>query len=530
MKIQLFVPPGGYFAERWSKGSTMPTLGLLSIGAVLERAGVGVEIVPADVLKMSWGEIRRKIARDRADIVGVTSTTENRFQSFRLIRIARRANPGALTVMGGPHASLAAADTLDHLPELDVIVKGEGEMTTLELCRAWEARRDVVRHSGGPGTHPSVLGHEGDVARPGGGHGINPSVLGHEGDLAALADVPGLVLRRDGRAVATARRPPIADLDTLPRPAFHLVPFEKYGFRIEVPGHGLLPAVNVMTSRGCPFACNFCATPVNWGRHVRVRSPENVVAEIEHHVRTRGIKVIFFYDDTFNVDPGRVERICDLLIERRLDVFWRAEVRLDLITKPLLEKMKRAGMFHISFGLEAGSERVRNRVIGKKIDIQDFHHVVAWCLELGIVPNAFFIFSHPTETWEEAQESVRIIERYRGRVESTIAVLHVYPGTPLEATAREIGLLPPGFSWSERRPKGVVTLPTAQGDVPLFLDRLTWAQMSELLFRWSLSGGRVSLLRKIPRALLRIRSFGDFKRYAIMAAVLLRLKLGKRRS
>jgi len=490
MKIQLFVPPGGYFAERWSKGSTMPTLGLLSIGAVLERAGIGVEIVPADVLKLGWGDIRRKIARDRADIVGVTSTTENRFQSFRLIRIARRANPGALTVMGGPHASLAAADTLDHLPELDVIVKGEGEMTTLELCRAWEARHD----------------------------------------LAALADVPGLVLRRDGRVVATARRPPIADLDTLPWPAFHLVPFEKYGFRIEVPGHGLLPAVNVMTGRGCPFACNFCATPVNWGRHVRLRSPENVVDEIEHHVRTRGIKVIFFYDDTFNVNPGRVERICDLLLERQLDVFWRAEVRLDLLTKPLLEKMKRAGMFHISFGLEAGAERVRNAVIGKQINLEDFHRVVAWCLELGIIPNAFFIFSHPTETWEEAQESVRIIERYRDRVESTIAVLHIYPGTPLEATAREIGLLPPGFSWSERRPKGVVTLPTAQGDVPLFLDRLSWAQMSELLFRWSLSGGRVSLLRKIPRTLLRIRSFGDFKRYAIMAAVLLRLKLGKRRS
>ena len=490
MKIQLFVPPGGYFAERWSKGSTMPTLGLLTIGAVLEKAGIAVEIVPADVLKLGWGDIRRKIARDRADIVGVTSTTENRFQSFKLIRIARRANPGALTVMGGPHASLAAADTLDHLPELDVIVKGEGELTTLDLCRAWEVGRDV----------------------------------------AALAEVPGLVLRKDGRAVATARRPPIEDLDTLPWPAFHLVPFEKYGFRIEVPGHGLLPAVNVMTGRGCPFACNFCATPANWGRRVRLRSPENVVDEIEHHVRTRGVKVIFFYDDTFNVSHDRVERICDLLIERRLDVFWRAEVRLDLLTKPLLEKMKRAGMFHISFGLEAGSERVRNEIIGKKIAIEDFHRVVGWCLELGIVPNAFFIFSHPTETWEEAQESVRIIERYRDRVESTIAVLHVYPGTPLETKAREIGLLPPGFSWSERRPRGVVTLPTAQGDVPLFLDRLTWAQMSELLFRWSLSGGRVSLLRKIPRTLVRVRSFGDLKRYAIMAAVLLRLKLGKRRS
>jgi hypothetical protein len=179
----------------------------------------------------------------------------------------------------------------------------------------------------------------------------------------------------------------------------------------------------------------------------------------------------------------------------------------------------------VSFGLEAGSERVRNEVVGKKIEIADFHNVVAWCLELGIIPNAFFIFSHPTETWEEALESVRIIERYKDTVESTIAVLHIYPGTPLERTARETGLLPADFTWSKRTQKGVITLPTAQGDVPLFLDRLTWAQMSELLFRWSMSGGRVSLLRKIPQALRHIRSFADFRRYVVMAGVLLRLKL-----
>jgi radical SAM superfamily enzyme YgiQ (UPF0313 family) len=74
--------------------------------------------------------------------------------------------------------------------------------------------------------------------------------------------------------------------------------------------------------------------------------------------------------------------------------------------------MKRAGLFHISFGIEAGSERVRREVIHKKIDIGNFHNLVGWCLELGIIPNVFFIFSHPTETWEEAQETVDIIERY----------------------------------------------------------------------------------------------------------------------
>ena len=410
MKVQLYVPPGGYFAERWSKGSTMPPLGLLYIGAVLEKAGVDVEIVPADVLKLDWSGIRKKIAADRPDIVGVTSTTENRFQSFRLVKTAREAAPGAVTVMGGPHASMAAEDTLRHIPELDIVVRGEGEMTMLDLVRALDRNRST----------------------------------------AAVTHVAGISYRQDGRVVTNPPRSPITNLDGLPFPAFHLVPFDKYNFKIDVPGRGPLPAVNIMTSRGCPFNCNFCATPINWGRAVRMRTTDNVIAEIESHVEKLGARVIFFYDDTFNVSVRRVEEICRKMIERRLDVFWRAEIRLDLMTKPLLARMKEAGLFHVSFGIEAGSERVRNSVIDKRISIEDFHNVVAWCRELEIIPNVFFIFSHPTETWEEAQETIRLIERYRNEVEASVAILHIYPGTPLEATAKEIGRLPADFSWSER--------------------------------------------------------------------------------
>lgn len=490
MKVQLYVPPGGYFAERWSKGSSMPPLGLLSIGAVLEKAGVDIEIVPADIRKMNWRAIREKIAADKPDVVGVTSTTENRFQSFRLVKEAKKARPETVTVLGGPHASMAAEDALAHLPELDMVVRGEGEITTLELCRTLDSGRDA----------------------------------------AALERINGLSFRTAGGIVSAPPREPIRDLDTLPDPAFHLVHFETYNFRFEVPGHGLLPAVNIMTSRGCPFLCNFCATPINWGRTVRMRRPENVVREIERHIRTYGVRVVFFYDDTFNANPKRVEEICDLILEKKLDIFWKADVRMDMVDRPLLEKMKKSGLFHLSFGLEAASERVRNEIINKKIDMRDFHNLVGWCNELDIIPNVFFIFSHPTETWKEARETIRIIEQYESRIEASVAVLHVYPGTPLERTAREKGLLPPDFTWTRRYGSRVITLPTAQGDVPLFLDKLTWSQVSELLFRWSMSGGRVSILKKIPRTLLKIRSPGEFARYAVMAWVLLKLKIRKRRT
>jgi len=258
-----------------------------------------------------------------------------------------------------------------------------------------------------------------------------------------------------------------------------------------------------------------------------MRSPQNVISEIEVLAKKYGARVIFFADDTFNANPKRVEEICDLLLDRKLDIFWKCDIRIGLIDKPLLEKMKKAGLFHLSFGLEAGSQRIRDEIIDKKIDIKDFYQLIDWCLEMDIIPNAFFIFSHPTETWEEAKETLQLIEQYENKVESSIAILHVYPGTPLERTAKASGILPDDFSWTRKLSSKIITFPLAQGDVPLFLDKLSWFQISELVLRWSLSNGDLSIFRRIPRLASQIRSWGDIERYATMASVYLKLRMKK---
>lgn len=484
MKVMLFVPPGGYFAERWSHGTMMPALGLSYIAAVLERDGVEVELVPSHVLGLSFRDVARKIESERPDVVGITTTTENRFQSFKLASVAKEAYPPAFVVLGGPHLKNTGADTLTHVPDVDAVVQGEGEETMRELCRALAAK-------------------------------------------SGLGAIQGLVWR-DGAAVRS--NPPrflLPDLNTLPLPARHLEPWAAYNFTIDVPGKGKLPAANLMTSRGCPFTCTFCATPSNWGRKVRGLTAENVVAEIEHVMDRYGAKAIWFFDDTFNYSRSRTERICDLIIERRLDISWYCEVRVDILTKPLLAKMRDSGLIYTGFGIESGSERICREIITKNATLKEATDVIDWCNELGVTPNPFFIFSHPTETWEEAQETIRVLESVRDRADVSAAILHIYPGIPLEERARAEGKMPADFSWSVKHDPRVILLPAAQGHAPLYVDKLTWRQISELMFRFAFAHKKISLWRKIPGIVRSIRSLGDVKRYAIMLVVYLRHRLAR---
>jgi anaerobic magnesium-protoporphyrin IX monomethyl ester cyclase len=486
MRVSFYVPPGGYFAERWSHGTMMPALGILYMAALLEEHGVEVDVTPSHVLELTWKQIGKKIESDKPDIVGITTTSENRFLAFELARVAKRARPQAMIVMGGPHFKNTAHDTLSHLPYVDAVVSGEGEMTLLELTEALKVGGD-------------------------------------------LRKIPGLSFRKDGQIVHNVPRMLLPDLNQLPMPARHLEPMAAYNFKMTVPGVGDLPAGNLMTSRGCPFTCNFCATPTNWGTNVRGLTPQNVLREIEYLIENYGVKALWFYDDTFNYKRQRTLELMDLMIERKLGLRWYAEVRVDVMTKDLFAKMVEAGCYNLGFGIESANRRICRDIITKRATLKQAYDMIDWCNEFGIVASPGFIFSHPTETWAEAQETIDVIEDLRDRAECGVAVLHVYPGIELEKRAIEEGKMPRDFSWTRRHDKRVILLPAAQGHVPLYQDKLTWWQISELIFRFAESR-RFSVWRqfkKIPRVLGSIHSLGDVRRYAIMFLVFCRLKLAR---
>jgi radical SAM superfamily enzyme YgiQ (UPF0313 family) len=486
VKTHLIIPPSGYIAQRWKEHNPMPPLGILSIAAVLEKSGRPVQVTAAEVLGLKTKDILREIQAYDADLIGMSVTTENRFEIFALAEAIKQAFPRKTLAIGGPHATMAGLDMVANVPAIDLAAIGEGERTILELAAWQEAGADV----------------------------------------SELAKIKGIIYRRDGRPFFTGPRPMIEDIDPLPFPGKQLIPMERYDFRWQV-GDKLLRTTNIITSRGCPFNCNFCSTPTNWGRQVRGYSPQRAVDEIRWNRDKFGAEVLWFFDDTFNYNLKRTEELCRLIIREKLGIRFVAELRIDVLSYDLLALMREAGVQYISFGVEAGSERVRRDVIHKNISNAQVFQAVAWANQLDIQATAFFIFSHPTETWEEAQESLKIIGQIKDKVDITVSILHIYPGTELEAYAKAKKLLPGDFSWT-RHDRRVETLPAAQGDVPLFKEQFTWAQIGELILKWSAGAKNVSLWRKLPAVLKSIRSFRDVYKYLVIGLVFCRIKiLGK---
>lgn len=474
-------------AQRWSDDRSMPPLGVLFLGAVLEEKGYDIEIVPSDILGYNWNDIAKKIEDFKPDIVGVTTTTENRFESFKLVKIAKQINPNIVTILGGPHISMAKMDTLIHIKDVDVISIGEGENTVIDFAETIKT-----------------------------------------GD--SLSKVKGIYYRdKYGKIIFTGERKRIENLDELPFPARHLIPMDKYNFYIDTRDGMRRKAQNIITSRGCPFNCYFCATPINWGRRMRGYSPEKVLVEIELLMDRYGAEFIWFYDDTLNYNSERLNKIMDMIIERRLNIKFSNEFRIDIIDKPLLEKMRKAGLEMGYFGIEAGASRVRQDIVNKHFGIDKVYKFVEWSKEFDFIPGPFFIFSHYTETWAEAQETIKIMKEIKTinpQADMSTAILHIYPGTPLEEIAKKEGIIPENFSWAKKSDmKRVYKLPAAQGYVPLFKHKLNWWQIANLIMKFSSTSKKKISISKIKQTITYLTGFKDIVVNSIFFIVFLKNKI-----
>ena len=192
------------------------------------------------------------------------------------------------------------------------------------------------------------------------------------------------------------------------------------------------------------------------------------------------------------------------------------EIRVDIVDLELLKILKDAGCYCVGFGVESGSQRLIDQIVNKKIKIEQVKRVRDWCAELDIISNPFFIYSHPEETQEDLDQTLDLIRTWPKKSWIGLKLLHVYPGTEVERIARRKGILPLDFSWSKPVGKNVETLPSTQGDVPIFRDKLTWEQLGGAMAEW-VRMRNYPVWKKIPGMLKDIRSPRDVLRYLALA-------------
>jgi len=432
MKMLLVDPPVDQYFSPFKEGPAF-ALGLLSIDSYLAKHGYD-DVELENFFGCDEQQIERRLRDVGADVIGMGCTTDSRGFCWDLAAKAKAINPDVKTVLGNVHATFFAREILEHYPAVDFCVLGEGEETLLELVRGLEAGRSDFR------------------------------------------DVAGLAWRNadTGEVHVNDHRPLIQDLDAIP-----INPKRRLFINEANKRQG-----NMLSSRGCPFACGFCSSSSFWRRIWRKHGADRAVQEFRMLV-DQGAEVIDVLDDLFTMDLERAEAICDGLIAQGNVVPWYARARVDRITEPLVDKMVAAGCKEISFGIESGDPEMIRR-INKRIDLEQAVDVFRMLAGKKLVARANFMVGNPGETPETVEASIRLACRMNPT--SIIAsVARVYPRTMLAQEAHKHGLIAPEFWYLET------------GEVPYYTVDMSFEQMQALatrmLYKWSVNRGPWALAK-----------------------------------
>jgi len=391
--IVLINPPPGKIVEEYD-APPYGHIGLAYLGAALRSRGFRCVILDAKLGRLSHAAVAQKVSDINPQIVGITSHTHEINTTAQLAREIKKQIPGVKIVIGGIHASCLPADTLRDFDCYDFVIKGEGEHILPTLCDAVINNRE-----------------------------------------AAVSQIPGLVYRSGADIITVPRNGWIENLDDLSFPAWDLFP------RMSV--------FPVISSRGCPYRCVFCARML--GDTVRTRSPKNVLEEIKFLYEKFGAKNIYFYDETFGLYRKWLVEFLNLVIEsglgRRLK--WGITTRAQLIDSDILRLLKKAGCVKIDFGVESGDERILE-VIKKGETKDDFVRSAKLVKKSGIVSHSYFILGHPYETKESAANTINFAAKLNTDLIS-IGIMVPYPGTEVARLAQngEGGYKKLSLNWSD---------------------------------------------------------------------------------
>ena len=393
-----------------------PPLGLAFLAGALEAAGCEVQILDLVVEAYHPERMQQILDTFQPDLVGATAVTMTFDHAVGVLTGIKALAPDRVTVMGGPHVTFWAEETLKRYPAVDIVVRGEGEGTLVALARALAAGSD-------------------------------------------WSHLPGIVFRRGARIIDNGWPALETDLDRLAPPARHRLPLGRY--------RALHMPISMTTSRGCPHGCIFCVGRKMVGARVRYRDPVKVVDELTD-LAAYGFHQINLADDLFTASAGHCLAVCDEILKRGLDVRWTSFARVDTVSTEVLKRMRQAGCQAVSFGIETGDPQIM-KTIRKGITLEQVVAAVQMCHEAGLMPHGSFILGLPGETPETIERTLAFGRRLEAMgVSYGFHLLAPFPGTRVRDRAGEYGIRILTDDWREYHANRAIvetaTVPAARLD------------------------------------------------------------------
>ena len=374
MKILLINPPAINVYHR--VGLRLAPLGLAYVASVLKKNGHQVRIVDLNVEKVNY----RTLPYEKFDLVGLSTDTTRYPVSLEIAKYAKHG--GTKVVGGGFHVTFKDVEALES-GFFDYVVRGEGEYVMADLVQ-------------------------------------------HLEENLPLDEVKGLSYLQDGMVKRNSSPPLIQDLDTIPFPARELLPLDRY-----TSAFGKRVNTTMVTSRGCPYDCEFCSCSQFSGKRWRTRSVPSIMEEIELLYHKYGYRSISFLDDNFTLSPNRVIKICEEILRKGLDFIWFALTRVDTIIKneKMVELARRAGLRQVFVGFESGSQEVLDQY-GKKAAVESAFKAVEILKKHKIDIWGSFIIGALNETKEMIKDTIRFAKKLNPHI-AQFSILVPYPGSRL---------------------------------------------------------------------------------------------------
>jgi anaerobic magnesium-protoporphyrin IX monomethyl ester cyclase len=383
--------------------TAFPPLSILYLAAVLGGIGVEVSVLDQPALGLTVKEAVQWVEKENPDVLGFSTLTSSGQTAALISTKVKEKNPDVTTVFGNHHATFNAERILRKYPSVDIVVRGEGEKTIVELANC----------------------------------------LGTEGDLN---DVRGINFRNEGKLVSTPDQPLIQDLDSIPFPDRKLIDAE---YHCVIAGANIAPKkfTSIVTSRGCVYNCRFCSCREIAKNRWRSRSAENTVEEL-HFLASEGYKQIIFVDDAFTMNPKRVIEICRGIRREKLDLEWICEGRVDICSYTMLREMVQAGCKVLYLGMESANQRILN-YYNKRITPEQSENAVKTAKKAGVdVVAGSFIIGAPDETREEIWNTVKFAQRVPIDIPQ-FNILGAHPGNDIWNEFVAKGFLDPEKWWEK---------------------------------------------------------------------------------